>query len=331
MIGLSRRTVLGAALVAALGSAMTLPAASAGEMKIAFGDLPGIESIQTLAAIERAKERGVGVELIILNDEDLAAQAIVGGQADVGIGSPYTLIQKAGVPIRMFAQISTQRFFPVVNAEAYKTWKDLDGQEIAVQARGSGTEAVMMLMAKNNGITYGKVSYVPGSEVRRNALIQGTIKASIVDAANRRALETEAPGKFTVLPVENVSATDEAVFATADYLKNNAADVDILVEELMKTGREITENPNAAVELRNKYKLLPDLGAEADAEIAAYYKETAEAGSLALNGGGAEAAAGDFAFFGAAGQIEGDPASLKVEDFWDTASIDRVLANIGKK
>ena len=109
------------------------------------------------------------------------------------------------------------------------------------------------------------------------------------------------------------------MFATADYLKNNAADVDILVEELMKTAREITENPAVAVELRNKYKLLPDLGAEADAEIAEYYKETAEAGSLALNGGGADAAADDFAFFSLAGQIEGDPATLKVEDFWDVA------------
>ena len=162
---------------------------------------------------------------------------------------------------------------------------------------------------------YGNVSYVPGSEVRRNALIQGTIKASIVDAANRRALEAEAPGKFIVLPVENLSATDEAVFATADYLKNNAADVDILVEELIKTAREITENPAVAVEFRNKYKLLPDLGAEADAEITAYYKETAEAGSLALNGGGADAAADDFAFFTLAGQIEGDPADPQGRGF----------------
>jgi NitT/TauT family transport system substrate-binding protein len=303
----------------------------AGDMRIAFGDLPGIESIQTLAAIERAKERGVNVELIILNDEDLAAQAIVGGQADVGIGAPYTLIQKVGVPIRIFAQISTLRFFPVVSAEHYKTWKDLDGQDIAVQARGSGTEAVMLLMAKNHGITYGTVSYVPGSEVRRNALIQGTLKASIVDAANRRALEAEAPGKFIVLPVENLSATDEALFATADYLKNNAADVDILVEELMNTGREITANPAVAVELRNKYKLLPDLGAEADAEIAEYYKETAAAGALALNGGGADAAADDFAFFSLAGQIEGDVATLKVEDFWDVSALDRATAKLGKK
>ena len=202
MTSLSRRTILATAFAAFMGAAMAAPAANAGDMRIAFGDLPGIESIQTLAAIERAKERGVNVELIILNDEDLAAQAIVGGQADVGIGAPYTLIQKVGVPIRIFAQISTLRFFPVVNGEFYKTWKDLDGQDVAVQARGSGTEAVMLLMAKNNGITLGTISYVPGSEVRRNALIQGTLKASIVDAANRRALEAEAPGKFVVLPVE---------------------------------------------------------------------------------------------------------------------------------
>jgi NitT/TauT family transport system substrate-binding protein len=331
MTSLSRRTLLATVFAAALGSAAPLSAASAGDMRIAFGDLPGIESIQTLAAIERAKERGVNVELIILNDEDLATQAIVGGQADVGIGAPYTLIQKVGVPIRIFAQISTQRFFPVVNGEFYKTWKDLDGQDVAVQGRGSGTEAVMLLMAKNNGITLGEISYVPGSEVRRNALLQGTLKASIVDAANRRALEAEAPGKFVVLPVENVSASDETVFATAEYLKNGAADVDILVEELIKTGREITENPAVAVELRNKYKLLPDLGAEADTEITEYYKETAEAGALALNGGGAEAAAGDFAFFTAAGQIEGDPATLKVEDFWDLGPVDRAVAKLGKK
>ena len=70
---------------------------------------------------------------------------------------------------------------------------------------------------------------------------------------------------------------------------------------------------------------------EADAEITEYYAETAEAGALALNGGGAEAAADDFAFFSAAGQIEGDPATLKVEDFWDVSAIDRAIAKLGKK
>ena len=328
MASLTKRSLLAAALVASLG-ALPLSAANAGQMRVAFGDIPGIESIQTLAALERAKERGVEVELIILNDEDLAAQAIVGGQADVGIGAPYTLIQKVGVPIRIFAQISTLRFFPVVNGEVYKNWADLDGQEVSVQARGSGTEAVMMLMAQQHGIEYSAISYVPGSEVRRGALMQGTINAAVVDAANRRILEAEGGGKFIVLPVDDLDASDEALFATADYLASNAADVDILVEELMKTAREITANPAVAVELRNKYNLIPDLGAEADAEIEAYYKETAEAGALALSGGGADAAAADFAFFTLAGQIEGDPASLNVADFWDMSAIDRAVGTLG--
>src|SRR5688500_8227791 len=128
MISLSRRMILAGAFAAMMGGGASLSSANAGDMRIAFGDLPGIESIQTLAAIERAKERGVNVELIILNDEDLAAQAIVGGQADVGIGAPYTLIQKVGVPIRIFAQVSTLRFFPVVNSEFYKEWKDQIGR-----------------------------------------------------------------------------------------------------------------------------------------------------------------------------------------------------------
>ena len=247
------------------------------------------------------------------------------------MGAPYRITQKADVPIRFIAQIATLRFFPVVNTEFYKGWKDLDGQEIAVQGRGSGTEAVMVLMAKRNGISYSSISYVPGSEVRRGALMQGTIKASIVDAANRRILEKEGGGKFMVLPVEDLSATDEAFFATTAYVEANGEAVDTLVEELLKTAREITENPAVAVELRNKYKLLPDLGAEADAEIEAYYKETAEAGALPLNGGGAGAAKDDFDFFTLSGAIEGDPASLKAEDFWNTASLDRVLAKIGSK
>ena len=32
-----------------------------------------------------------------------------------------------------------------------------------------------------------------------------------------------------------------------------------------------------------------------------------------------------------AGQIEGDPATLKVEDFWDVAALDRAVAKLGKK
>ena len=50
-----------------------------------------------------------------------------------------------------------------------------------MNSRGSGTEAVMKLAADKNGIKYKSISYVPGSEVRAGALLQGNIKASILD------------------------------------------------------------------------------------------------------------------------------------------------------
>jgi NitT/TauT family transport system substrate-binding protein len=128
-------------------------ALAAGAMHIAFGDIASVETLSFLIAIERAKERGLDVEVTYFKSEDLAAQAVVGGQADVGVGTPYALLQKVKAPIRMFFQLSSLRFFPVVDTEMYQTWEDLDGQEVVVHSRGSGTEAIMTLMAKRHGIS----------------------------------------------------------------------------------------------------------------------------------------------------------------------------------
>ena len=75
-------------------------------MHVAFGDIATVESLNFLIALERAKERGVDVEVTFFKSEDIAAQAVVGGQADIGVGTPYALIQKVKAPIRMFYQMS---------------------------------------------------------------------------------------------------------------------------------------------------------------------------------------------------------------------------------
>lgn len=327
-----KRFMLGAAAaLAAGGLAFATPGAARAEetVTVAFGDVPSVESLAMLVAFERAKERGVTVELISVEEEDIAAQAVVSGQADIGIGTPYAMIQKVKAPIRLFLQMSALRFYPVVNTEFYNAWKDLDGQDIAVHSRGSGTEAIMKLMAQRNGIAYGSISYVPGSEVRAGAMLEGTIKATIVDAANRRLLEEKAPGKFAVLPMEGIDATDEALYASTEFLTEHAAAVDVLVEELLKVAREVTANPSSIVALRERYKLLPDLPADLAAEIEPYYVESAAAAAFPPNGGGAAAAQDDLAFYGVAGQLEGDPATLDVADFWDFAPAERAVAKLG--
>jgi NitT/TauT family transport system substrate-binding protein len=328
---LSRRLLLGlaASTLLAVTQAPT-PAAAAGKIRIAFGDIATVETLNFLIAVERAKERGVDIEVTYFKSEDIAAQAVVGGQADVGVGAPYTVLQKVKAPIRIFYQMSTLRFYPVVNTEFYQDWKDLDGQEIAVHSRGSGTEAIMQLMAKRNGIEYSSISYVPGSEVRATALLQGHIKATIVDSTNYRIIQDKGGDKFKLLAIEDVDATDEALYANTFFLEREQAAVDILVEELIRTWREINQNPASVVGLRSTYNLLPDLPADLEAEVLPYFEGSVASGAFPNDGGGAEAARADFEFNSLAGKLEGDPATLVVEEFWELGPLNRAVAKLGQ-
>jgi NitT/TauT family transport system substrate-binding protein len=303
---------------------------AAGKIHIAFGDIATVETLNFLIAVERAKERGVDIETTFFKSEDIAAQAVVGGQADVGVGTPYALLQKVKAPIRMFYQMSSLRFFPTVNTEFYQDWKDLDGQEIAVHSRGSGTEAIMKLMAQRNGIEYANISYVPGSEVRAGALLQGHVKATILDSANARIVQEKGGDKFKVLPITDVDATDEALYANTDFLQREQEAVDILVEELLQTWREINKNPEWVVAQREKYNLLPDLPADLEKEVVPYFEESVASGTFPNNGGGEAAAKADFDFYSLAGQLQGDPAMLEVEEFWELGPLNRALDKLGR-
>jgi NitT/TauT family transport system substrate-binding protein len=331
MMHTSRRLLLGLAASALLmATASVPPAAAAGKIGIAFGDVATVETLNFLIVVERARERGVDTTVTYFKSEDIAAQAVVGGQADVGVGAPYTVLQKVKAPIRIFYQMSTLRFFPVVNTEFYQDWKDLDGQEIAVHSRGSGTEAIMQLMAKRQGINYGNISYVPGSEVRATALLQGHVKASIVDSTNWRIIQEKGGDKFKLLAIEDVDATDEALYANTEFLEREQEAVDILVEELVRTWREINANPGVVAELRTKYNLLPDMPAELVADIGPYYEGSVASGAFPNDGGGAKAAKADFEFNALAGKLEGDPSTLVVEDFWELGPLNRALAKLGQ-
>ena len=304
----------------------TGPAAAQGTIKYALGDVVSIDELPLLVAVERAKKRGVDVQVQAFKSEEIATQAVINGQADVGQGTPYAAVEKLSVPIRFFYQLTSLQFYPIVNREFYKSWKDLDGQEIVVHARGSGTEAIMNLMAKEHGIKYKNVSFVPGSNVRAIGLLKGTIKASILDASNKNYVMKEAPGKFIILPLGQVKASDEALFAREDFLKKNQAAVAVLVEELIRVNRQINQDPNSILEERRKLGLLKDLPAKLEQEILPYFKEGVETGIFPNDGGGENAAKNDLEFFRLSGALKG--SDLKVERFWNFAPLQAALAKL---
>ena len=296
------------------------------KIRYALGDVISIDELPLLIAVERAKGRGVDVEITAFKSEELATQAVINGQADVGQGTPYAALQKVTVPIRFFVQLSALQFFPIVSKESYKSWKDLDNQEIAVQGRGSGTEAIVLLAAKQHGIKFKNISYVPGSQVRALALLKGNIKASILDAPNKNMVMKEAPDKFGILPLENVKASDEALFATREFIDKNQAAVRIFVEELIKVNRAINGNPKSVLDERKKLGLLSDLPAKLEGEIMPFFEEAVQNGVFPNDGGLASAAQNDLEFYTLSGALKGE--NLKAEDFWYLAPLKAALANV---
>ncbi|SFD78868.1 ABC transporter substrate-binding protein [Roseivivax sediminis] len=286
-------------------------------LQVALGDIASVESLNLLIAMERAGERGVPMEMTFFNSEDVAVQAVLSGEVDIGVGAPYAFIQNSDAPIRMFYRMSTLMFFPVVNSDVYSGWEDLDGEEVTVHSRGSGTEALMRLMEQKHGIEYSQISYVPGSEVRAGAMLQGTVNATIVDAANFRLLQQEGGDKFQRLPLEGVNATDEALYATTDVMEARAEDMQIFVEELLGTWADIAENPEIVGELRAEYGLLQDLPDNVASEAVPYYAEAVENGVYPTDGGEPSDVADDIAFLAAAGQVSGDPEEIDPERFWN--------------
>jgi NitT/TauT family transport system substrate-binding protein len=321
-------SVVSLVIVAVLIGGLARDTRAQGRTKIryALGDVISIDELPLLIAVEQAKARGVDVEVTAFKSEEVATQAVINGQADVGQGTPYAAIQKVNVPIRFFYQLSALQFFPVVNKESYKSWKDLDGQEIAVQGRGSGTEAIMILAAKEHGIKYKNVSYVPGSQVRALALLKGNIKATILDAPNKNMVMKDAPDKFIILPLGNLKASDEALFATREFLDKNQAGVRIFLEELIKVNRAINANPKWVLEERKKLGLLKELPVKMEDEILPFYQEAVQNGVFPNDGGGESAAKNDLEFYGLSGAIKGE--NLKVDDFWYLAPLKAALANI---
>ena len=314
----SNGTTLSRALVGALAlTAGNAAFAQDDPIQVAMGDIASIESLGLLIAMERTEERGVPMEITFFNSEDVAVQAVAGGQADIGVGAPYAFIQNSNAPIRMFFRMSNLLFFPVVNSELYGGWEDLDGEEVTVHSRGSGTEALMRLMEQQHGIEFSNISYVPGSEVRAGAMLQGTVNATIVDSAGFRLLQEQGGEKFQRLPVEGVDATDEALYANVNFLEERSEDVAVFVEELLRTWNEITENPGVVTELREEYDLLPDLPEEAVAEITPYYTDAVENGVFPTDGGTPEIVAEDLEFLSAAGQVEMPEGEVDPSRYWN--------------
>jgi NitT/TauT family transport system substrate-binding protein len=288
--------------------------------------VPAVDVLDLLAAAARARARGVEIEVFYMQAEDMATQAVLAGEAEVGVGAPYQLIAETGAPLRIFFQLSKLRFYPVVDTEYFRSWADLDGAEMVTHGPGSGTETIMKRMAKEHGIEYSRMHYSPGSAVRARAMLRGQYKATIVDLLSYRFLRQAGGNRYATLPIPALHASDETLYARMDVLEDRREELDVFLDELLWVWRRVNSEPSYLVEARREFDLLPELLSESDDEIRAYFVEQVAAGTLADDGGGRAAALADLDFY-LAGLVRPKGSKiLSLEDYWFLDPLEQALS-----
>jgi len=320
------KKIAGAVLVALpLVFGFTASVANADKIRIALAETPSDELAAFFVALDRAKANGLDYEWTAFSDEELAIQAVLSGQMDIGFGTPYAAMQRSKAPVRIIFQLSKLKFFPVTT-QKYAKLEDLDGQPILLHSRGGGTDSIANVIEDKVGIKFGKRSYVPGSANRVVALVAGQADATIIDLSNKNKVMRAHPGKFNVLPMFDVEASDEALFANLDWIKANEADVQIFVDALLSTWQDMNADPTSISRETNPDGPIGQLPKEILGELDTFYTEAVAGGLYDPEGGGRKAAMADMEWYSQAGQLEGDAASLNIEDFWYLAPLDAAMS-----
>ena len=314
------KSLAGAAVALAVGAA-----AQADTIRIALAETPSDELAAFFVALDRAKANGLDYEWTAFSDEELAIQAVLSGQMAIGFGTPYAAMQRSKAPIRILFQLSKLKFFPVTTKK-YSNLEDLDGEPILLHSRGGGTDSIANVIEDRLGITFGERSYVPGSANRVAALLGGRADATIIDLSNKNKLMRSEAGKdFNVLEMFDVEASDEALFANLDWIQENEEDVQIFVDALLSVYRDMHEDPTIIRRETNPDGPIGQLPEEILAELDGFYSDAVEAGLYDPNGGGRKAAMADMEWYSAAGQLDGDPSTLNIEDFWYLKPLDAAM------
>lgn len=318
------KKISGLAFAIPVAAGLMLSSSHAETLKIALAETPSDELAAFFVALDRAKANGLDYEWTAFSDEELAIQAVLSGQMDIGFGTPYSAMQRSKAPIRIIFQLSKLKFFPVTSKK-YSDLKDLDGEPILLHSRGGGTDSIANVIEDKMGIEFGKRSYVPGSANRVVALTAGQTDATIIDLSNKNKVVKNFPDQFNVLPMFEVDSSDEALFANLDWIKENEEQVGIFVNALASVWQDMHKDPTIIRKETNPDGPIGQLPPEILGSLDEFYSAAVEGGLYDPNGGGRKAAQADMEWYSAAGQLEGDPSTLNIEDFWYLAPLDAAM------
>lgn len=298
------------------------------KVRFAYPSSADMGDVPSLLAWEQLKKQGIEIVPMFFPKTDLAVQAVVAGEADIGTAAGIAVVKavESGMKLKIIGE-QVRNEWQLVTPVSIKDAKQLDGKRVGYHAPITVTEALVKWMAQYYKITPNWM-IVPGSDVRAEALMRGQLDATPAEIADVLNILSAKPGQFHVL-ISYAKIFPQLIgsmyFSRADYLQKENATVDSVMEAVLRAYRTAEERP--AMIKENALRLLPETKPQLIDTIAASYKELR---IWDINGGaGKDRGDASIKFFEDAGLMK--KGAVTFQQAFDTGPLDRVIKKIGRK
>lgn len=185
-------------------------------------------SADVLYWVDLMKKNGINVNFNVVDSAATGLKTVIGGQADLFIGSLPTAILavvNAGAPIHIIAANDQASDYIIVGQNG-TTLQNLSGKTMGIDTPGSAGQLSAEIGLKNQGIDPSTIKYVTigGTSARTTAILAGQIDLAPIHYPN--ALIAEASGKaVAVLDVGKALGPylQSGLIANDSFTQNNPA------------------------------------------------------------------------------------------------------------
>jgi NitT/TauT family transport system substrate-binding protein len=325
-----RGRLLAMTLALSLAALSLRPAAAAEELTL-LATVTRVVNLPMLVAL-RLLEREDGVKVTVkdLRSPEAVMLAVIEGQGQLGTGfAPFYPAIEKNAPVRGVMELSRPEFVVMAKKEL-TTVKALNGVRLASHSPKATTQSLLEYFLKSHPGVQPNVVFIPeGSPARAEALLRGAVDAAAFDLSAAQVVNDRAPGKFHIL----IDFTDQPVSSSSLVVNNEFAKkrpelVQKVVRRLVQSYREGAKDPRFWVRERgDALKELDD--AKLESQLRALVK------IFDLNGGldrmKGPGAVDNLAFQVATGNLTGPATKWKSEQFFDTAPLEAVLKDVGRR
>lgn len=276
------------------------------------------------------KEDGIKVTVRDLRSPEAVMLAVIEGQGQVATGfAPFYPAVEKGAPVKGVLELSRPEFVVMAKKEIASV-KELNGVRLASHSPKATVQSLLEFYLKTQPGVQPNVVFIPeGSPARAEALLRGAVDAAAFDLTAAQVVNERAPGKFHVL----VDFTDQPVSSSSlvvngAFAKSKPELVQKLVRRMVESYRQGARDPKFWVRQRGEtLKEVDD--AKLEGQLRALVK------IFDLNGGldrmRGPGAVENLSFQVATGNLSAPVSKWKPEQFFDTAPLEAVLKDLGRR